>query len=309
MILTCPECATRYFVEDMRLGASGRTVRCAACGQSWRAHFEEPLELTASSEEGAVARGAGDPLSFRPPEAQSFADSPLSEVPADELPRAIRAKAEQQRRMRRAATAGVVWGVMGACFALLFGAAYLFRVDVVKLYPKAAGAYAMAGLPVNPTGLQFEKVAANAAPDGLQAILVTAGVRNVESQTARTPPIRVSLLDKNGQRISSQVVRLSQASIAPGQAAALSVSLPDPKGATAGVGLDFALDLMPRPAPAKARAAPIAHPPAPAAPASRLRPALGAEAITAEEAKPISPDTSTTLDSGAHKAVSAARHG
>ena len=35
MILTCPECATGYFVEDDQIRAAGRTVRCAACGARW----------------------------------------------------------------------------------------------------------------------------------------------------------------------------------------------------------------------------------------------------------------------------------
>ncbi len=156
MILTCPECATRYFVDDDRLGATGRTVRCAACGSSWRAQGEEPLELVSSEEEGAVARVAGEVASFKSKDAPQ-----LSDLSAPELPKSFRAKAEQKRKVRDAAAAGVVWGMMCAGFALILGGAYLFRVDVVKLYPKAAGAYAMAGVPVNPTGLVFEKIAAS----------------------------------------------------------------------------------------------------------------------------------------------------
>src|ERR1700726_4639078 len=35
MILTCPQCATRYQVEADKFPASGRNVRCSKCGHVW----------------------------------------------------------------------------------------------------------------------------------------------------------------------------------------------------------------------------------------------------------------------------------
>src|SRR5258708_5032755 len=35
MILTCPQCATRYQVDANKFPASGRNVRCAKCGHVW----------------------------------------------------------------------------------------------------------------------------------------------------------------------------------------------------------------------------------------------------------------------------------
>ncbi|HWE47645.1 MAG TPA: DUF3426 domain-containing protein [Caulobacteraceae bacterium] len=259
MILTCPECATRYFVDDDRVGTSGRTVRCAACGSNWRATPEQPpLDLKAGTEPAPVVRTAELP-SFAAPDA-GVSDIASSMSSSPDVHKTFRAKVEQKRKVREAAAAGVVWGLMCAAFALLLGAAYLFRVDVVKLYPKAAGAYAWVGAPVNPTGLSFEKIAATPAPDGLAAVTVSGQVRNVIGRAASAPPIRVALIDKSGARIASQILRLPTVRLAPGKVQAFSVSLPDPKGSAVDVDVAFALDLA---QPAQSRPRTVAVHPAP----------------------------------------------
>jgi len=318
MILTCPECATRYFVEDSRLAGQGRTVRCASCKSSWHAHATEPLELTNSETEGTVVR---DILSFKP-------DEPAGVVAAD-VPKVFRAKVQARRRITEAATAGAVWAGMVAVFAGILGAAYLFRVDIVKLYPKAAGAYAFARVPVNPTGLEFERVKAEPTTAGLPSIAVTGQVRNIEDGPTSPPPLRVFLLD-NGKRIGSQVVRLPAKAILPGKAVAFTAHLPDPHAKADDVAVEFALDLMPKPVKAKpkpkgkpkpgakphGRSAPAAHPngglrPAPGAPPARhaaLRPAP-TPTVAPTEARPLAADDPYALDSKASRAVSALPHG
>ena len=97
MILTCPECASRYFIDDPLIGPAGKTVRCSACGISWKAWLsDEPIELISSPEEGAIA--APPRVEDPPPEPAP----PLSDLPADRLPGAFRAKAEERRRIRAA---------------------------------------------------------------------------------------------------------------------------------------------------------------------------------------------------------------
>jgi|GEM_PF-1252013 len=44
MIITCPECATRYDLEEERFLPNGRSVRCTACGESWFVPAPEPIE-------------------------------------------------------------------------------------------------------------------------------------------------------------------------------------------------------------------------------------------------------------------------
>lgn len=76
MILTCPECRTRYLVPDTAIGGTGRTVRCASCRHSW---FQEPaiLDVPASAEIATPA-----PTEPEPSAPQPFAASPAPSIPA-----------------------------------------------------------------------------------------------------------------------------------------------------------------------------------------------------------------------------------
>ena len=248
MILTCPSCATSYFTPDDAIGASGRTVRCKTCKHTWRATLDEPLELTATAPEEPVSFGRRD-------------DAPtesLAETPAPELPRAFRARAEQQRRLRRAATHGVVWAGVASGFAALLGAAWLFRVEVVEMAPRTAAAYAAVGLTVNPTGLDFEALSAKPLPTDPGKVLVSGALRNVRDNERIAPPVRIALLDAHGAEIGHAIVRIDAAPVLPGKVQGFAAIIPDPGARGQGIDINFVLD-----EPAH-RAAPAAHAPAPA---------------------------------------------
>ena len=110
------------------------------------------LATACSKKEDALPPpAAAEPAS--PPPAEPDA---ISDLPGEALPKVFRAKAETGRKVREAATVGVVWGVMAVAMGLMIGAAVLFRVDVVKAWPRSAAAYAGIGLPVNSLGLVIE---------------------------------------------------------------------------------------------------------------------------------------------------------
>ncbi|RYF88586.1 MAG: hypothetical protein EON95_20125, partial [Caulobacteraceae bacterium] len=210
MILTCPSCATSYFTPDEAIGPNGRRVRCRTCAHVWHASLaEEPLELSEPPETAATQQQAGFGKRDETPES-------LAETPAPELPKAFRARAEQQRRVRRAATHGAVWAGLASLFVAILGAAWLFRVDVVQVYPRAAAAYGMVGLPVNPVGLQFEAVGARPSPTDPSMVLVSGALRNVRDREVVAPAVRLALLDAQGAEIGFKIVTIDAAPVLPG---------------------------------------------------------------------------------------------
>lgn len=230
MILTCPSCATSYFAPDDAIPPGGRKVRCQSCAHVWHATTEEPLTLQAAmpaTTETAQTTAPSDPPPVSP------------ETPAPELPKAFRARAEQQRRVRRAATHGAVWAGLASVFAGILGGSWLFREDVVDLWPRAAAAYAMVGAPVNPTGLEFEAVTAKAMQDRPDMVMVSGALRNVRGREIQPPAVRVALLDDHGAEVGHAVIELDGAPVLPGGVQGFAAMIRDPGAKGVDVGVHF----------------------------------------------------------------------
>ena len=216
MILTCPECATGYFVDEAQIGADGRKVRCAHCGARWTA-FPTPAGAANASSEAAPVGG-------------------------DELPRAYRHRVEEEKRLRRAAVAGAVWACAAVALAVVVGAAVVFRDGVVRLWPQTASLYASLGLAVNPVGLVIEQVRAEPTLEDGHAVLAVSGeIRNVVDRSVNAPPLRVTLLDAQGKRVAGQIDRLANARIPPGETRHFLTAIFDPPMSENDLTVEFAL--------------------------------------------------------------------
>lgn len=193
---------------------------------------EAPLEL--------------EPVAAAPePEAEDATERPA----AASLPKKIRAKTAERTRTRKAVAAGAVWGVLGAMLVAVIAGAALFRVDVVRLWPRTAGAYAKVGLPVNPTGLAPENVqAAPGLKDGHAAVIVTGQIRNVETRAHEPVPLRVALLDKHGKTLVTQLISVAPGALQPGQTRPFTIAFLDPPSASADVQVEFDLSAAQAPA-------------------------------------------------------------
>lgn len=245
MILTCPECASRYFVEDSKVGSAGRVVRCASCGNRWTARSEEPLDLFEDPETPTLAsqaealEGASETL------AAEGDEPPVSALPGEELPKVFRARADAERRLREATATGVIWAGMAAAMAVVVVAALIFRIDVVKILPGSAGAYAAVGLPVNTVGLVIDRASIKAQPsmqDGHAVVIVTGSIRNITEHEVLSPPLRVELLSKDDKRVAGQLAAAADAKIPPGEVRHFSITFLDPPRSAKDLQIGFATE-------------------------------------------------------------------
>lgn len=58
MIITCPSCSARYVVDPLKIGAQGRTVKCAKCANAWAQPAPTPEEMAGADTQPAATRPA-----------------------------------------------------------------------------------------------------------------------------------------------------------------------------------------------------------------------------------------------------------
>lgn len=225
MILSCPNCSTRYRADAAAIGSGGRKVRCASCSHVWAAEPEPAAEL------------------------------PVIEPAPDAEPkqphRAFRERAEQRRKQASRAAAGGAWGGLAVAVAGALVAAILFRADVVNLFPQASSAYAMVGLDANPYGMTIEDFSvARHDAEGHPSVVIEGVVRNVDRHVRSAPALRAALLDGESQILLEWTVLVEGGDLTAGERRAFRTVVADPPHSAAQAEVTLAgLEMTPATAP------------------------------------------------------------
>lgn len=201
MILTCPQCSTRYHVDPASLGPDGRSVRCASCGNRWHA---------------------------QPP-----ADAPKAvDVDTDDtVPRpAPRKRPILGGEASRGASASLIGWLVGVLVVLFLASAVIGRNEIVAGFPASASLYQKLGLPVTmELGLQFENVTSERlAERGVSILVIEGQIVNVSEQERAVPPVKVTLLDDGGRKLQDELLRPEKEVVAGGGKVGFSGRLVNP---------------------------------------------------------------------------------
>jgi predicted Zn finger-like uncharacterized protein len=239
MILTCPQCGTRYFLSDVQVGREGRAVKCTSCGNVWRAEpvEPEPPNLDLSHQ-------------FEPePEPQTFVD-PEEEFAAAAQRRAEilrQKKAEAERRQRQASVVtAAVWAGLVAAVAILLTLGVIFRIQVVKWWPGMATVYVALHMPVNASGLLIDKVqAAPAIVQGHRSLMVTGVLTNASAGPRAAPAFHVDILDKAGKPLAQRLIQVPSVALRVGEARRFQLQVADPPPGADNVEVTLALPATP----------------------------------------------------------------
>jgi predicted Zn finger-like uncharacterized protein len=247
MIVTCPNCRTRYLIDDAVLGnnSTGRRVRCASCGNLWTYSSEAEAihaavaELTAESAMATTTPG-GPPVA-EPGRAELRIDQPNdmrlrpagpTAQPRPTVPPDLPAAA----RRRRARLAGLALIVLAAVLVMV---AILGHDRIVAMWPAAAPVYAALRL-VDPPGAGLEvSVTPKRTP---QSLVIDGNIVNGGATPRRVPRLRVTLRDGNKNDLESKLIDPPVDRLAPGATVRFNTTFDHPSITATGVDVTFAAD-------------------------------------------------------------------
>jgi predicted Zn finger-like uncharacterized protein len=238
MILACPSCATRFNLDEQRLGGRARRVRCSRCKHEWvqapeSAPAPQPTDVPpAAPPEPVVFAAAAEPAAMPPfeperPDLREMLPPPLS---ADDPLMVPQDRGGGHRRSRGVA---IGWIVLILIVAGVIAILYVARDRVMEIWPPSIQAYELLGLASLPSGagLAIQDVTATTAPaaEGMPTVLAVKGrVVNISRATRRIPPLRASLRDPSGEEVRGWDFGLPRQMLAPGESADFDTRLDSP---------------------------------------------------------------------------------
>ncbi len=215
MILTCPNCSSRYHVDAAAFQQKPRKVKCANCGHRWKA--EPPVDGPQSAD-----------MELAPPAAAK----PEAQVRA-----AATAAPAARRRPAAAATAAgktssslVGWALGAGVVVLLLVSAIIGRNGIVGKFPATAAVYQSVGLSVDQDfGLEFKDVTLDWQREGGAFVLVVEGeIVNLSEANQVIPPVRMAILDSDGRELQHEYFQLEESELSAGNRINFSGRLVDP---------------------------------------------------------------------------------
>jgi len=225
MILTCPQCTTRYQTDASLFAPPGRKVKCAKCGHVWlqAAPPPEPV-LDAAIEESPPPP---EPETEQEPQREAFA--PSAYVPTqdayDERTEDVRPRGSWLARV------GIVvgWLVLAGIVLVIGWATATYRQQIATLWPQSATLYKALGLKVTTRGIDIRNLSEKWEKEGGQSVLEVSGtLLNVTQRELMVPQVSVTLTDEGKRKLYQWSISPGVGILKPGQSVNFHTRLPNP---------------------------------------------------------------------------------
>jgi predicted Zn finger-like uncharacterized protein len=273
MIITCPECATRYQADAAKFPSAGRRVKCAKCGHGWHQAPPEPVldapapievepappppppppppqvVIPPAPEEARVPAFAADPdyaqQAFVRPAPQESRVSAFVPDPVYAPPAAETLAETMPRRSALPGNLGLLlgWSLLAAIVVIAGWAAVHYRQTVATLWPQTASFYATLGMPVNSLGIDIVDLTTKRENQDGQVVLAVAGrLANISGRELPVPQLRAALKDGSDRELYHWTFSSGVVTMRPGQSVKFLTRISSPPAGAKGVRVTFAKD-------------------------------------------------------------------
>lgn len=214
IVITCPECSTRYKAAAQSIGDDGRPVRCVKCGATWFVPAPDAIDtLMANADAMALAENVAETQS---PPTPAVSDGPQTTPPQTiktepgSVPKAapvgadvmMRDHVDRKKLAQRRRTIRLIWAIAMLLVALAAIIAFFNRQEIVNRIPQMASVYEKVGITVRAGGLEIDPPQARTVMvDGSPVIRVESVVRNLTRTTKTVPLIELTLHDIDGANL------------------------------------------------------------------------------------------------------------
>lgn len=256
MIITCPNCSTRFRLNADQLGDTGRNVKCAKCAHRW---FAEAASLSAepAAPRPAAPKPAAPPPAPpappppappappppAPPPPKAPVDAPEPETPEtfDEEEETIASPppipteeeiARFQTRPAPAKKSTLKWWIL--LFTVIFvvvACLFYFRRDIVAFYPPTNKLYASLGMATDVlgSGLEITEQKLETREEGQNRVFVIKGkVKNTTAHIIDVPALVGTIKDSKDKELRVWFFRTKEPRVLAGEAVDYETVLKNP---------------------------------------------------------------------------------
>lgn len=232
MILTCPECATRFSVKSDAVGPNGRTVRCSQCSATWFASADPDILSLNEIQNTDLAREPSDEPNLPETEKPEFAEvdekTDRGDQPSE--PHAVmRDKADRKKARRRLFGVSMIWLTTLAIIALAAFLAWLFRAQIVEKFPGTQSLYSAFGIEASQTGLIIQNIRTEYGDvDGTPVLFIEGEIENYDVQSRSVPLVQINFKNDNGETIATWAIEPRKSTLKKGETQTFSGQYPNP---------------------------------------------------------------------------------
>lgn len=207
MIITCPECKTRYMIKSDKLGLDPKVVRCAKCKNSWEV---KPVPAAAIDD-------TKPPL---PPVARL--DSPSLTKQQKELNLKI--------KKRKTLVFSILLGFVLTSLVMLI----VLRNEIVNVKPELGTIYELIGLNLkenkdSASGLVITDVERRQETRADMTVLIFSGkIQNKSEIEVPVPNVKVQLFNEDGILLDDWTAQSEQKTLKPNQTTTWTCRFYDP---------------------------------------------------------------------------------